>query len=107
MRHHPSAEPQLRNRIEEHLKAEGHLVFRMNSGMVRARAGWVKLAEKGTADLLCFTSSRTVWIETKAVHGRQTKEQLAFEQTVCQFRHAYLMPRSWEQFLALWRDAVA
>lgn len=85
--------------LRKMLEQAGCLVFRMNSGRVKVRGGWMVLCPEGTADLLCFPrSGGVVWLETKAVkkesHKAQREAQDAFRQRVEGFGHRYLYVRT-------------
>lgn len=86
--------------ILEALRKAGILAFRMNSGKVRVRGGFVHMAKKGTADILCFPSRRAVWIETKDPKGATAKEQRdaqgAFRDEVLALGHIYIRATCWD-----------
>lgn len=97
--------------ILQALKKMGILCFRMNSGKLRVRGGFVHMAKRGTADILCFpyiTSTRrsnVLWIETKDPQGATAKEQreaqAAFKEEVEALGHTYLKAHSLDDVLAV------
>jgi hypothetical protein len=72
--------------IRKALEKMGIPNYRVNSGRVRVRGGWMQGAKKGTPDILCHPLVRWAphwirmpfWIEVKAPKGKLTKEQLDF-----------------------------
>lgn len=83
----------LKDEVVELLKNSGILYFRMNSGKVRVRGGFMQLAKDGTADLLVFTGQRPIWIELKG-SGQKTlkaraEAQEAFADEVEALGHSY------------------
>lgn len=73
----------------------GAIAFRMNSGKVKVRGGWMQLAPNGTSDILVFPVSGPVtWVETKIKNGKQNEDQLEFELRVKMFGHRYILART-------------
>lgn len=71
----------------------GHLWFRMQSGRVRVKRGWLHLHKEGTGDMLVFPPGRVCWLELKAEGQKTAKErveaQAAFGATVTALGHEY------------------
>jgi hypothetical protein len=90
--------------IAEMLEERDILCFRMQSGRVKVRGGWMKLCPEGTADLLCFPPGRVLWIETKAVeketHKKQRESQEKFRQKVLSKGHEHMTARAIEDVIA-------
>ena len=87
------------------LEQMGWLVFRMNSGKLRVRGGYVHMAKKGTADILCFGDDGiAVWIETKDPAGATAKEQRdaqsEFKGEVMALGHKYICATCLDDVLA-------
>lgn len=80
------------------LRQMGHKAFRMNSGRVRVKGGWMHLAEKGTADILCFPRVGPVtWIETKVGKNGMSEDQERFRDDVRAFGHRHLVARNLDE----------
>ena len=81
----------------------GAIAFRMNSGKVKVRGGWMQLHSAGTADILCFPRGRVLWLETKDSKGHTNKEQVeaqaAFRDKVLEIGHEYFRITSIDQGL--------
>lgn len=86
------------------LRQAGVLTFRMQSGRVKVRGGWMMLCEAGTADILCFPKGKPCWIETKAVkresHKAQREAQDAFRELVEGQGMRYVYARTIDEGLA-------
>ncbi len=67
------SEGEIQKEIIDHLKLRGGLVFRMNSGSTKNN---VKLAPKGTPDLLAIMINKVLWIEVKTATGKPNKDQI-------------------------------
>ncbi|MDP9267279.1 MAG: hypothetical protein M3P27_03010 [Acidobacteriota bacterium] len=98
------------------LAAERILAYRMNSGALLGASGRpVSFGVKGMADVLAFPKvqcssltycrfSRNLWIECKSATGRQSPEQVSFQQQVEADGHAYIIARSSDDVLAWLRE---
>lgn len=87
-------EGQVKIDVLEYLNASGHRFFRMQSGRVQVRRGWLHLHPEGTADfLICLSHRLPAWVELKAEGQKTSKErveaQAAFAQDVKSLGHAY------------------
>lgn len=88
------------------LRQAGVMCFRMQSGRVKVRGGWMQLCPNGTADILCFPRKGGVlWLETKAVkrdpHRAQREAQAEFCDSVTAMGHRYLQIRDLGDVLEL------
>lgn len=54
----------------------GYLWFRMQSGRVRVKRGWLHLHKEGTGDILVFPLGRVCWVELKAKGQKTLKERV-------------------------------
>lgn len=100
------------SRLEGDLKAEvvkflnqsGLLYRRMNSGLVKARGGYVNLGPEGTADLLIFKGAHPMWIELKGTGQVTAKKrvaaQKAFADEVTALGHSHAQCERMEEVLA-------
>jgi hypothetical protein len=94
--------------VQDYLKAEGFHYLRTNAGMAWSKSFPMKLAEKGTADLVVFVPGgrsivnpytnkaetcpveRAVWVETKRGAGvKLSPDQLDFRRTVIERKGLY------------------
>ena len=76
------------------LRQMGIFTLRLNSGKVKVRGGWMQLCPEGTADIICWTKGRTLWLETKALKGVMRDKQKDFRDTVTALGHEYHEVRS-------------
>jgi len=71
----------------------GYLWFRMQSGRVRVKRGWLHLHKEGTGDILVFPPGRVCWLELKVKGQKTAKErveaQAAFGKQVTAIGHEY------------------
>lgn len=84
----------LKRDVWDYLKMAGHLHFRMQSGHVKVRGGWMCLCPEGTADfLVCLARCPNAWVELKAEGQTTSKEriasQAAFAEDVRALGHHY------------------
>lgn len=70
-------ESKLKSEVLAFLRVCGIRFFRMQSGKVRVRGGWMQLCPDGTPDILCL-SGKTVWLELKQETGKMRKAQEVF-----------------------------
>ena len=81
------------------------MFFRVNSGTARGFGGsFVKLAPKGTADILGVVNGRAVALEVKTSVGKQSKEQKAWAATWIACGGYYSVVRSVEAALKFIND---
>ena len=82
--------------------SESSMFFRVNSGTAKGFGGsFVKLAPKGTADILGVVNGRAVALEIKTAIGKQSKEQKAWAKAWTERGGVYHVVRSVEQALAV------
>lgn len=81
----PLKESAIQKQIKEYLQWHGWFVVKIHQSL-----GSVK----GIADLYALKNGRSVWIEVKTPKGRQSVDQVAFEQDVKQHGGAYIVARS-------------
>ena len=62
----------IQKEIIDYCKLRGAIVFRMNAGSAKYN---IKLAPKGTPDLLVVMESRSFWIEIKTPKGKVKPDQ--------------------------------
>jgi len=103
-----SESSELTGPIIKALRQMGYLVFRMNSGKVRVRGGWMQLCDEGTADILAFGPAlwgkdRTWWIETKQPKGKTLKSRQEAQEAFCikvsNLGHQYIRATSLDEVL--------
>lgn len=58
----------------------GVIAYRIQSGKVRVRGGWMHLAEPGTPDIGCMVRGLSVFFEAKAPRGVLSDEQLRWHE---------------------------
>lgn len=91
-------EGKISKQIQDHLRAMGWKVMRLNSGVVRVRGGMLHGCPKGTPDILAFDrSGRLLWLEIKAAMGKPSPEQHEFAVWAKESQHRYLLVRSVEE----------
>lgn len=56
----------------------GVVAYRIHSGTVRVRGGWMHLAEPGTPDIGCTVRGLAIFFECKTAKGLVSEEQLAW-----------------------------
>jgi len=77
--------------IIDYCRALGGKVFRMNSGQAKYN---VKLAPKGTPDLLVLLPHRTLWIEVKKKTGKVSIDQEKMHRELAELGHRVIVARS-------------
>lgn len=65
--------------IVEALASVGRMAFRVQSGKVKVRGGWMQLAPTGTPDLYVLGWG---WLECKAEKGKLSPAQLAMHDRI-------------------------
>lgn len=71
------SEAEIQRDIIDYLKARKYTVVRVNSGKVKARNGFVQLADPGTPDLLAISRrGEHVWVEVKKDTGKLSHDQI-------------------------------
>lgn len=90
--------------IHDYLVRTGAFFFRMNSGKVKVRGGWVYLCPPGTADYLVFQGAMPCWAEIKkpgkVALTPDVKRQGAFAEKVQSMGHRHAQVQSLEEFIA-------
>ena len=66
------SEGTIQKEIIDLLKLRGSLVFRMNAGSAKYN---VKLAPRGTPDLLAVLPGTAIWLEVKTPKGKVSEDQ--------------------------------
>lgn len=105
-------EGNLKTEVLAYLEMAGHRYFRMQSGRVQVRRGWLHLHPEGTADfLICLSRCPNAWVELKAVGQTTSKErqekQAAFAADVRELGHAYRICWSVAEVASFLGDVVA
>lgn len=90
-----------------YLKVAHPLHFRMQSGKVAVKRGFLHLAPEGTADILVFKRSQPNWIELKAP-GQKTKKdraekQQAFRAWVLDKGHRHIQAQTLDEVIEFLR----
>lgn len=82
--------------ILEYLERCGIMATRVNSGKIRVGKRWIKLAEEGTADIICNVppNGRYLEIETKTENGKLRPKQIERRVEVERRGGRYLVARS-------------
>lgn len=79
-------ETKLSKSIRTLLELHGYQVHRLQSGVIKARRGYVHLEPKGTPDLLVIAKGAAVYLEVKRPGETPTEDQIA--------KHAELRDRT-------------
>jgi hypothetical protein len=83
--------------ILEYFQVTRILAFRMNTGvqvaMHKERKRVIRYGSPGMADILAFPYAHVLWVEVKAERGKQSEYQKAFQRTVEEEGHIYLLAR--------------
>lgn len=88
-------ESDIQREIVRMLRASGWLVYRMNSGKVKVRGGWIELAPIDTPDLLAFRTDMPVhWFECKTERGKLTAGQQQQHEILREYGHVVAVVRS-------------
>lgn len=106
-----ASEREIQNSILELLRLEGIFALRLNSGAAKIEGRFVRFHSggSGVADIVAFPRMRpqefkrpeldtlgyahVLWIEVKSANGRQSPEQVAFEDDMCCRGMYYLLAR--------------
>lgn len=67
------------------------IVYRMNSGKVKVKGGWLQLAPEGTPDLLAFYGLFFLWVEVKQPGEHATPEQQAMHALLRSMGHVVIV----------------
>lgn len=119
-------ETDISREIRKALEKLGIPVWRMNSGKMRVRGGFVQLNPAGTADILAAPSIFNdceycgglpgildeftpvfLWIEVKKPGGTQSREQIEFSVRMRNRSHIYLLVESLDEVLAWLKEYEA
>jgi hypothetical protein len=93
------SESAIQRQIIEAAKVMGHKVYRTNAGRIRARNGWLQLAEEGTPDLLVVKNlGRSLWVEVKNPGEHATEIQKKRHRELRSLGHAVVVACSVEEF---------
>src|SRR5262245_42370766 len=102
-------ESQISKSIRDALDKLGIPNWRMNSGVVRVRGGFMRLAPEGTPDILAapnvpegmtaWECPKLLWIEVKKPGGKLRPAQLAFGDRMRNRGHAWLCVESFHEVL--------
>lgn len=97
-------ETALKDEVVAFLNKTGAFYFRMQSGKVKVRGGFMQLAPEGTADLIVFKGTWPVWIELKApkcvTAKARIEAQAAFAAKVRAEGHDYAICESVDDVVA-------
>jgi hypothetical protein len=100
---HLTPEGKVKAEVIEFLKNSGLLWFRMQSGKVAVKRGFLHLAPIGTADMLVFKGTEAIWIELKAPGQRTKKEreekQQEFADMVLGMGHKHIKATSLDEVI--------
>lgn len=100
------------NAVMEYLAAKRIFAIRMNSGAVKLDNRFLRFGSPGMADVLAiqqcqgygayetFTKTKVYWLECKALGGRQSELQKAFQNRVEAEGHIYILARGIEDLQA-------
>jgi hypothetical protein len=82
--------------------SESSVFFRVNSGVAKGFGGsFMKLAPKGTADIIGVVRGRAVALEVKTSVGKQSKDQKAWQRAWEARGGVYAVVRTVEQAFAI------
>jgi hypothetical protein len=97
----------LKAQVLDFLKVAYPLHFRMQSGKVAVKRGFLHLAPEGTADVLVFKGTQPCWIELKAPKGKTHKEraekQQAFRERVLREGHRHIQAQTLDEVIEFLR----
>jgi len=101
-------ESEIQRAILDYLTARKIWHMRLNTGAMsgshKGKRWFVKFGKPGMADIVSTIKNSSggisiVWIEVKRPGGKQTEDQLRFEQEVYEAGHNYLLVESVEQLM--------
>jgi hypothetical protein len=99
----PTPEAKVKSEVLEFLKRSSLIWFRMQSGKVAVKRGFLHLAPLGTADFLIFKGSEPFWIELKAPGQKTQKEraqrQREFAEKVLALGHKHLTAETLDEVI--------
>jgi hypothetical protein len=98
-----------KRRILAALEAVGAFAFRVQSGMVKVRGGWMHLSPPGTADILVIVppDGRVLGLEVKTAKGKERDAQLTWADAVRGLGGAVQTVRTPEEAVRAYLDAKA
>jgi len=85
-------ESEIQRQIKEYLQWNGWFVVKIHQSLG---------SFKGIADLYAIKNGRSVWIEVKTSEGRQSVDQIAFEQEIKRHGGEYIVARSLDDVMGL------
>lgn len=96
----------------DYLNISGHRFFRMNSGRVKVRGGWMHLAPEGCADfLICLSRCPPAWCEVKCegqtTTAKRKAAQAAFADDMKALGHAHRICNSVAELVSFLGDVVS
>lgn len=88
----PVKEKDIQKAIKDYLKLKDWMVIKIHQSLG---------SYKGIADLYALKNGRSVWIEVKTPGGRQSIDQVAFEQEIKRHGGEYIIARDVDDVAAL------
>lgn len=104
-----SAERDIKREILDALHAAGIIAFRVQSGKVKVRGGWMHLAPEGTPDIVAIVPphGRFLGLEVKTDDGTERPGQLDFAKGARRHGAAVCTVRSPVEAIRAWSAAKA
>ena len=102
-----TAERDIKRAILEALHAAGIIAFRVHSGRVKVKRGWMHLAPEGTPDIVAIVPphGRFLGLEVKTDEGTERDGQLEFAKGARRHGAAVCTVRSPREAVAAWQAA--
>lgn len=102
-----TAERDIKRSILDGLHAAGIIAFRVHSGKVKVRGGWMHLAPEGTPDIVAIVPphGRFLGLEVKTEDGVERPGQLDFAKGARRHGAAVVTVRSAVEAIRAWHDA--
>lgn len=103
-----SLEADLKKEVIAFLNKAGVWYFRMNSGKIKVKRGFIQLHETGTADFLLLPQGRVLWCELKgkgqATAKSRVEAQQAFRDKVIAAGHEHAVCTSVDEVIAALKE---
>ncbi len=95
-------EKQIQNAIEEYLEFKHHCFWKNNSGALPTKSGgFIRFGSPGSPDICLVYKDRFYGLEVKASKGKQSPNQIAFQDKLQKAGGLYYVVKSIDDVIAI------